>query len=606
MQNEGQKSLLYFIILAVAAVMILKLFGLQVLTPDYKLQAANNVIKRHIIIPDRGYIIDRNEKLMVYNEAVYDLYVQANQLTYLDTLAFCKLVNISLHDFREKIKKVRKESSRKPLPFIRQLTQTDFAYIHEHLHDYPGFSFEVSTIRSYPYKAGAHILGYISEVDQNRIDASNNYYKPGDYAGMTGLEVYYEEKLRGVKGLRNVIVDVFNNPQGPYLDGAEDIPAISGNDIYTGIDIELQQYGELLMQNKLGSVVALDPKTGEILAYISSPSYDPNKLTGRYRGNYFRDLFKDKTKPLFNRPLNAMYPPGSTFKPFMSLIAFQEGVKEPDESYGCSGGYQIPGHVVKCHKHTAIETGRDAIRFSCNAYYCDIFRKILQNPKYSSTEEAYVKWVSYLHSFGLGLQTGIDLMGEKKGNVPSNEYYNKLYGKKSWKATTIISLAIGQGEILTTPVQLASATAVIANRGFYYTPHIVKAIKEDGKIIKTKVEKHTVDIDRKYFDQVVLGMEDVVLAGTARTVYDERIQMCGKTGTAQNPHGKDHSLFISFAPKDDPVIVIAVVVENAGFGSTYAAPIASLMTEKYMFDSIATNRQHIEKRIIEANLISPE
>lgn len=605
MQKEEGNSLLYYIIWIVAVILIIKLFSLQVLTPEYKLKAANNVIKRHIVTPDRGYIIDRNGKLMVYNEAVYDLYVQANQLNDLDTLAFCDLVNISLADFRERIAKVRKESSRKSLPFIRQLTQSDFAYIHEHLHDYPGFSFEVSTVRSYPYNSGAHILGYISEVDQARIDASNKYYSPGDYVGMTGLEVVYENYLRGVKGLRNVIVDVFNNPQGSYLNGEEDVPAISGHDILTGIDIDLQKYGEELMKNKLGSVVAIDPKTGEILAYISSPSYNPNQLTGRYRGNNFRALLNDKNKPLFNRPINATYPPGSTFKPIMSLIAFQEGVKDPEESYSCIGGYQIPGHFVKCHEHTPIVTGRDAIRFSCNAYYCDVFRKVLQSNNYNSTEEAYIKWLSYLHSFGIGVPVGIDLYGEKKGNAPSNEYYNKLYGKKSWKATTIISLAIGQGEMLTTPLQLANSTAIIANKGYFYTPHIVKSIRENGEVKNLEVKKHYVDIEEKYFDQVILGMEDVLTAGTGRSVYDERIQMCGKTGTAQNPHGKDHSLFVSFAPKDNPKIVIAVVVENAGFGSTYAAPIASLMTEMYMFDSIADHRKHIEQRILEANLLNP-
>jgi penicillin-binding protein 2 len=402
------------------------------------------------------------------------------------------------------------------------------------------------------------------------------------------------------------VVDVFNNVQGPFNEGRENIIPEAGRDIITSLDIDLQSFGEQLMKNKVGSVVAIEPATGEVLAYISSPGYDPNILSSRYRGRNYSVLAADSLKPLYNRPILAEYPPGSTFKPIMSLIAFQEGVRDPAAGYVCNGGYRIPGHTVGCHDHKPLNSGRDAIRYSCNAYYCDVLKKILHNEKYDEVEDAYVKWMDYLYQFGYGNPLGIDLQYENDGNVPTNDYYNKIYGRNRWKASTVISLAIGQGETLATPLQMANSMAIIGNKGFYYPPHLVRSYVENDTLRVFRKEKKVINIDAQYFDEVVDGMEDVLINGTGRWVFTDHLSQCGKTGTAENPHGKDHSLFVAFAPKNNPKIAIAVIVENAGYGTTYAAPIASLMMEKYVNDSIAPDRQWIVDRMLKANLIAHE
>ncbi len=603
--DRESKGIFRYIIFGVVAVLLLKLFFLQVVNIDYKSRAKNNVVKSYIEYPSRGLIIDRNGKVIVYNEPVYDLYIHCKQASKIDTTSFCKLLNISKEEYIHRFDKSFKKSPRKPIVFIKNISQNNFAPILEYLHQFPGFSYELRTIRRYPFEGAAHVLGYISEVDSQLIKKSKGFYRPGDYAGTVGLEKYYEDSLRGKKGLRNIVVDVFNNPQGPYNDGAHDIIPKTGANLLTGIDIDLQVYGEKLMKNKVGSVVAIEPASGDILSYISSPAYDPNLLTGRYRGHNYKALLSDSLKPLFNRPINAEYPPGSTFKPIMSLIAYQEGVKRPLNGYNCIGGYQIPGHFLKCHSHDLILSGRDAIRFSCNAYYCDALKRMFQAAKYNNTSEAYNKWREYLYSFGYGQKLGVDMEYEKGGNVPASLYYDALYGKNRWRATTVISLSIGQGELLATPLQMANTMAAIANRGFYKTPHILRGhYINDTTYRVINYRKNNTLIEAEFFSPVINGMYDVVKEGTASWLYKKELSICGKTGTAENPHGDDHSLFVAFAPKEDPQIAIAVIVENAGYGSDYAAPIATLMIEKYLNDSIPEGRKWIEQKMLKSDLVN--
>jgi penicillin-binding protein 2 len=590
--------------IVIGSILLMKLFFLQVVDPSYKLQARNNVVKKKTEYPSRGLIYDRHGKVIVYNDPVYNVMVQYNQLGAIDTADLCELLDISRADYIQHIAEAKKKSRRKPTEFLRNVPPVIFARFQENLHRFDGFSFEKKNVRRYPYRGAAHVLGYISEVNEAAINSSDGYYQPGDYYGMIGLERAYEEILRGRKGVRYEVVDVFNNVQGSFNEGREDIVPVAGNDIIVSLDIELQAYGEKLMENKVGSVVAIEPSTGEILAYISSPGYDPNILSSRYRGRNYAVLATDSLKPLYNRPILAEYPPGSTFKPVMSLIAFEEGVRDPESGFVCQGGYHIPGHTVNCHHHQPLASGRDAIRYSCNAYYCDVLKRLLQDNGYDKVEDAYQNWTDYLDQFGYGRELGIDMQGENDGNVPSKEYYNKIYGKGRWKATTVISLAIGQGEILATPLQMANVMAIIANHGYYYPPHLATSYIENDTLRSFRLPKRTIEVKPEYFNIVVDGMEDVINKGTATWVRTDDLTQCGKTGTAENPHGKDHSLFVAFAPKENPKIAIAVIVENAGFGTTYAAPIASLMMEKYVNDSIAPSRKWIEERMFKANLIS--
>lgn len=605
MINDQQSGILKYIAIAVGVIMLGKLFLIQVVNGSYKMKARNNVVKKRVELPSRGLIYDRKGKVIVYNDPVYDIMVTKRYVKDIDTTLLCDLLDITYEDFIVRMDKViAARSPRKPVAFLRNITPAKFAKFHEHLYAFKGFSYDEKSIRRYPHRGGAHVLGYISEVNNKAIEASEGYYKPGDYSGTIGLEKAYEEKLRGLKGIRYEVVDVFNNVQGAFNNEADDIKPIAGTDLLSSLDIDLQVYGEKLMANKVGSVVAIQPTTGEVLAYVSSPGYDPNLLSGRYRGQNYVALSRDSLKPLYNRPVSAAYPPGSTFKPIMSMIAYNEGIKSPMEGYYCKGGYRIPGHTVGCHEHIPLKTGRDAIRFSCNAYYCDALKKMLHDEQYENVEDAYQVWVDYLHAFGYGNKLNIDVQSENKGNVPSVDYYNKIYGRKRWKATTVISLAIGQGEILATPLQMANTMAIIANRGYYIEPHLVKAEMQNDTARLMRFDKHEVNMPPELFSEVIEGMEDVLLNGTAKWIYDERFPQCGKTGTAENPHGDDHSLFVAFAPKENPEIAIAVIVENAGYGTTYAAPIASLMMEKFVNDSIAPDRQWIEKRMFEADLIN--
>jgi penicillin-binding protein 2 len=461
---------------------------------------------------------------------------------------------------------------------------------------YPGFYVQPRTLRKYSKPIAPHVLGYVSEVDDNLI-RRNPYYKPGDYIGKSGIEESYEKYLRGKRGVKIFLVDVFSRIKGSYAEGKLDTLAIQGSDIITGIDLDLQEYGENLMKNKRGSVVAIEPETGEVLSLISAPDFDPALLVGRVRGENFARLLGDTIEqPLFNRATMASYPPGSTFKPVNGLIGLQEKVITPQTSFECHQGYLF----VACHEHPSPLSIVGAVGNSCNAYFCQTYRRVLENPAYNTIADAYEKWRGYLSEFGFGSKLGTDFANELSGFIPTTGYFDRYYGKGRWKATTVISMSIGQGEVGATPLQMANMTAAIANRGYFYTPHIVKSIGAEHIIEERFTTKHKISIDTANFEQIVKGMELAVISGTAAGVKLKDIIICGKTGTAQNPHGGNHSVFIAFAPKDHPKIAIAVYVENAGYGATYAAPIASLMIEKYL-NGEASNKA-MEKRILDMNL----
>lgn len=598
---EQRTLIISAIFIVVALIFIIRLFYVQVLDDKYKLDADNNS-KRHIIdYPARGLLYDRNGKLLVYNEAAYDLMVLPRQVSKnIDTMQFCRLLKITKENFIEKLKKAQDFSYYKPSIFESEFSSEEYARIQENLFKYPGFYVQTRTLRNYPEKTAAHILGYISEVNQKMIE-ENSYYKPGDYIGISGIEKSYEEELRGKRGIKIVMVDVFNREKGKFANGIYDSTAVSGKDLNLTIDADLQAYGELLMQNKKGSIVAIEPKTGEILTLVSAPTYDPNLLVGRERSKNYSVLNQDPIKPLFNRALMAKYPPGSTFKSINALIGLQEGVLTPQTLYSCRNGYNSGRFHMGCHSHPSPVNLEYSIQTSCNSYYSNVFRSIVD--KYPTAEEGYKKWRSYVLSFGLGKKTGIDLPNELNGFVPNTDYYDRYYLKGRWNSLTIVSLAIGQGELGFTPLQMANMTATIANGGYYVTPHIVKKV---GNNIITPydkgISKQYTGIDTSYFNRVKDAMYKVVQQGTGTMARVDSIKICGKTGTVQNPHGDDHSTFIAFAPKDNPQIAITVYVENGVWGSRWAAPMAGLMIEKYLKGRIS--RKDIELRMIEGNLIS--
>lgn len=597
---ENRKIILRGVVLLISIIFVIRLFYVQLIDERYVLSANNNVLRYVTQYPARGIVYDRNGELLIYNEAAYDLMVIPRLVRKIDTAEFCRIVGITKEDFIQKMDKARKYSSHKESVFEPQITKESYGYIEEKLYKYPGFYVQSRTLRKYPHATAAHSLGYVGEVSPVEIE-KNPYYKMGDYIGKSGIEKAYETELRGIKGLKIRMVDVFNREKGSYLEGRYDTAAVSGNDITMTIDLNLQEYGELLMKNKRGSIVAIEPSTGEILALISSPSYDPNLLVGRIRKQNYPMLEADTVKPLFNRALLAMYPPGSTFKLAGALIGLQEGVISPESRFSCNGVTSLP---IKCsHNHYSPLALREAIQESCNPYFWGVFRAVIDNPKFGSTQKSFEKWREYLLSFNFGRTFDSDLSVERSGNVPASEYYDKYFGKNRWRSMTIRSLSIGQGELLITPLQMANMMAIISNRGYYFDPHIVKTIKrKEGMEIK-RPEKRITLIEPRHFQPVIDGMYLVYNGdrGTARWYRDDSIVMCGKTGTVQNPHGKDHSVFMAFAPLDKPKIAIAVVVENAGFGSTYAAPIATLMMKKYLQGEFEV--PPYEQRILESNLI---
>ena len=592
----SRKQTVIAIFLVIGVIYLIRLFYIQVIDKSYALSANNNVLRYVTQYPARGLIYDRNGKLLVYNEAVYDLMVTPLQVKEIDTAEFCRLLEITYEGFLERMEKAVKYSKYKPSLFEKQISKETYGYIEEKMYRFPGFFVQPRTLRYYPKPIGAHLFGYVGEVTQGLID-KNPYYKSGDYVGISGIEKSYENILRGIKGMKIKMVDVHNREVGSFQDGRFDSAAIMGQDLYLSIDADLQEYGELLMKGKMGSVVAIEPSTGEILAFLSSPAYDPNLLVGRVRSKNYKLLSEDPVKPLINRAMAGTYPPGSTFKMVNDLVGLQEGLLNLGVRYSCQGKTSSP---IRCtHTHQSPLNVEVAIQQSCNPFHWQVFRSIITNGKHGGIRNNYVTWRDQVMSLGFGHKLGTDLQFELSGNIPSAEKYDEIYGKGHWNAMTIRSLSIGQGEILVTPLQLANYAAAMANRGSYIVPHVVKYLGEKGKK-PAEFKKVNSLIDPVHFEVAVEGMRQVATLGTARWYQIDSVTMCGKTGTAENPHGDDHSLFMAFAPAENPKIAIAVIIENAGFGSSWALPVASLMIEKYITGKI--KRPDVEEHMLNTKL----
>ncbi len=603
--TTDKKYIISSVILFVFIVIVIKLFMIQIVEQSYKMSASNNVLRYIPQYPARGLIYDRNGELIVCNQAAYDLMVVKNEVKAFDTTELASILGVTKEQIKAsfaQIRRVKGYSPYKPSVFLKQISAQTYAVLQEKMYKFPGFDVHPRTLRTYPFNLAGHLLGYVGEVDEDII-AKNPYYQLGDYIGINGLEKSYEKELRGKKGINIYMVDVHNRIKGSYEEGRYDTAAVVGSDLICTIDAKLQLYGEKLMTNKIGSIVAIEPNTGEVLAMISSPVYDPELLVGRDRAINYKLLQSDTLKPIFNRSLMAPYPPGSTFKIVNGLIGLQEGVTYPTTRYGCAGGYPI-GRGVGCHIHPSPLSFPQAIQMSCNTYFCYVFRSIIDKPVFGSVENGFSVWKKHVESFGFGGRLGIDLPNEQRGSVPSVNFYDRYFRKGGWNSLTIISLSIGQGELGSTPLQMANLSSIIANRGYYYSPHVIKEIKGNAVIDSKYTTKHKTSIDSTWFTHVVEGMDMAVNGGAGGTALNAalpNIRICGKTGTAQNPHGADHSVFIAFAPKDNPKIAIAVYIENAGFGGTWASPIASLMIEKYLADSIS--RPDLEKYIFDAVLL---
>ena len=590
-----RKYIIGFFVSLIGLIFIIRLFYIQVYTDKYKLDSRNNVLRYITEYPARGLIYDRKGELLVYNQAAYDLMVIPKQTGPIDTNTFLSLIDLSKKEFISRFTEAKNYSSRKPSILVTNLSGEDYGKLQEVIFNFQGFYTQEKTLRRYPLKSSSHLLGYISEVDNN-ILSKNPYYKSGDHIGRSGMEKQYEKEIRGRRGKRIILVDVFNREKGKFMEGAYDTSAVSGKDLYLTIDAELQQYAELLMSNKKGSVVAIEPSTGEILCLVSKPDYDPNILVGRVRTKNYKKLKSDTLKPLFNRALMANYPPGSTFKLINALIGLQIGVLTPETRYSCYQGYNVGSFHMGCHSHKSPIDLEYSIQTSCNAYYSNVFRSIIDH--YPTPEQGFNVWRKYVSEFGLGSKLNLDMPGELNGFVPTQEYYDRYYQRGRWKSLTIVSLAIGQGELGITPLQMGNISTILANRGYYITPHLEKS----G--FNNSIERHDINIDTSYFNLVTDAMEKVVESGTGRSAKKEGIAICGKTGTVENPHGEDHSTFLAFAPKKDPKIAISVYVENGVWGSRWAAPIAGLLIEKYLRDSISN--KSLEERMINGNLIQPD
>lgn len=591
-----------------ALILISKLFVIQIIDDKYKLDAENNSMVYSIIYPTRGIIHDRNGKILVGNKVAYDLLVTPREVEEFDTLGLAKVLDVNPDVIRDKMAEYRKNRRRigwQSVVMLKQIPQETYMKFAEVAYRFPGFRGQARSIREYPYNAGGNLLGYVSEVDARYLKNHPDEYKSGDYAGMTGIEAAREKELRGEKGYTIWLRNSKNRIESRYRDGEMDKEAIPGKDITTTIDAELQHYGQMLMQNKVGSLVAIEPSTGEILTMVSSPGIDVEMLADI--GQHYGEISSNPYKPMFNRAVQAPYPPGSVFKLVNGLIGLEEGVVTPQTHYPCSMGYKFGKNKLGCHAHKSPLSFEESIMMSCNAYYCYILRDLLENGKYGTIGVAMDKWQEYVKSFGFGQKLGSDFPSELGGFIPGSGYYNKVYGKGGWKATTVISLSIGQGEIGTTPLHMANLCATIANRGFYYIPHIIK--DSENVMIEDKYkERHYTMVDTTHFPKVVGGMYRAVNSGfgsggTASIAAVKGLEICGKTGTAQNPHGSDHSVFICFAPKDNPKIAVAAYVENGGFGATYAAPIASLLTEMYLNKEISEERKFLEERMMQSNLM---
>lgn len=598
--NDQRPVVIIIFVFLIGLVLLTKLFMIQVMDDSFLKRAERNAIQRVVDHPYRGLVYDRTGKLLVYNNPIFDLMIVPKEFEVGDTTRFLELFKISKEQLIESYEAARKYSYVKPSTFIKQISTNEFARIQDFLIDYPGLFIMTRSVRSYPQPVASHALGYIGEISGRQLERdSSGYYIQGDYVGLSGMERFYEDQLRGEKGVKYKMVNVRGVDKGPFKDGEYDTASIAGHNINSSIDMELQKYGEMLMMGKTGSVVAIEPKTGEILSMISAPFYDPNTLTGSEFSKSYTALNALETKPLFNRPIMATYPPGSIFKIVQSLIGLQEGVLTPETTFACNKS------LVACHNHPSPVNLFGAIRNSCNPYYHQAFRQIINQEvssnTFKDTEIGLNAWRERVLKFGLGGTLGVDMPNEKKGLVPNSAYYDHYYGNGRWKYSTIYSLSIGQGELLVTPLQMANLAAIFANKGYFYTPHLIRAIDGDkNQIPQEYLTKHEVGVDSYHFDMVQDAMVQA-LYGTAQRALMKDIEIAGKTGTAQNPHGEDHSVFIAFAPKDNPQIAIAVYVENAGWGGRAAASTASLMIEKYLRDSIS--RPDLENYVIAGNFI---
>jgi penicillin-binding protein 2 len=600
----ARKFVVQGIFITITIILLVRLFYIQLISDEYILSAENNVIRRLPIYPARGVILDRNEHILVQNEPVYDLMVIPREVKPFDTIEFCNLIGIDKKGFDRRFKKANSYSPYKASIFEKQLSVQIYASFQEKLSNFPGFFVQNRTVRRYPDSIAAHFLGYVGEVNPKVIENSKGFYSQGDYHGITGIERSYEKLLRGQRGVQNLMVDALNRPKGNYADGKYDTVAVAGEYMISSLDRDLQKLGEQLMKNKIGSIVAIEPSTGEILSFVSSPGYDPNLMVGRQRGNNYMALLNDIYKPMFVRPVQAEYPPGSIFKVVNALVAQQFRLINENTYFFCPGGYRYgrQGFMGCTHVHGSIGL-KGSITESCNTYYGYTYARMIDQAGMRPVD-AYKKWRTAISAFGIGNALGIDLPGERNGLLPTADLYTKRFKNDRWGSAYTISLSIGQGELGITPLQMANVMAIVANRGFFYKPHLIKAIG-DKKVIKDEfLKKNNAGIDSSYFDVVIDGMSAVVNqpSGTAWYSRIPEIEMCGKTGTVQNPHGKDHSVFVAFAPRDNPKIAIAVVVENAGFGATWSAPIASLMVEKYINKKINRPQAYMD-RLIDANLL---
>lgn len=611
--NQSRKKVISLIFLVVILLIVLRLFFLQVLQKKYRILANEQAIERKILYPTRGIIFDRSGKAVVNNDALYDLEVTPYQVKHMDTGYFCQLLGIDPAEFRHRIHEAIVKNSRfRPTVFAPLLPQEIYGRLEENIYQFPGFELVKRPVRHYPYQVGAHIFGYIGEVDSATIRASHDFYQAGDFVGKTGLEKSYESVLMGKRGVEYIVRDSRNRPQGPYGGGAFDTAAVPGRNLHLFLDIGLQQLGEALMKNKIGGIVAIDPSTGGVLALVSSPDFDPALLRGADRAQNYTRLYEDPELPLFNRAIQATYPPGSTFKPVDALIALHNKAITPAWGIDCRGWYFGCGTPRRCTETLPGHGANllNAMAYSCNSYFFQVFRFIIDQGH--NPELGLAMWDHYVHEFGLGKKLGIDLPGEYSGNIPDTAHYNQVFGADRWNSCSAVSLGIGQGEITETPLQIANLMCILANHGYFYTPHLVKSIDgENALLTKYRIRHEVARVSEANYQIVTQGMAEVVEKGTGKDASIPGIEICGKTGTAQNyaiENGnrielKDHSLFAAFAPREHPRIAIAVVVENAGFGATWAAPIASLMIEKYLNDTIATDRLALLQRLESANLI---
>jgi penicillin-binding protein 2 len=609
--NHSRKRVIQLIFFVVFLVIVGQLFNLQILSSKYSKLAEDNAVAKKIVYPGRGIIYDRKGNAILDNIARFDFVVTPFQVKAIDTAALCHLLNIDTAEFNKRlVTAIVKNGRYRPSVFEPFVSAKLQAQLDENMYKFPGFDLSERPVRTYPYKAAAHILGYVGEVDTAIIRKSGYYYQTGDLVGRSGLEKSYEKVLMGQRGIKYLIKDNKNRIQGSYEKGAFDTTAEAGRNLYSSIDIELQQLAEKLLKNKIGGIVAINPKTGGILAMSSGPSYDPNDLAGaEFRKNWGR-MALDTARPLYNRAIKGQYPPGSTFKPLGALIALDEGLIAPSYGYPCGGAYYACGRAVKCEHagHGHANSLRLALANSCNSYFSNIFRMAIDNPAYRNTIKGYLKWKEYMNAFGMGVRLGVDLPSEDHANVPDTSAYNRDFRSNRWNSCNILTLGIGQDRMTATPLQMANVTSIIANKGYYYVPHFIDSIQNetssDTLFLDKYRHKHTVtNISNEDYQAVLDGMHDVTVYGTASFLKIPGVEYCAKTGTAQNPHGKNHSIFTCFAPRDNPTIAVSVVVENAGFGATWAGPIGTLLMEKYLNDTISAESMANLERVSKADLI---